>query len=116
MLRRYLPALLGVLLIVSFSAGRVFAGDLQVKFDKEGNTFALTNTLTTTVYVLYLEGAEENIPVHARIDAGKIAIIPLHDMSLPPKLEGAACTFMGEPPAGYNRGEDGKFHLSVDPA
>jgi hypothetical protein len=116
MVTRHFPVFL-VVLLLSLVAVRANAGDLQLQFVKENNSFTLTNNLAVPVYVLFLEGTrEERIPVHTKIEAGKKAVIPLRELSLPDKLLDAACTFMGAPPAGMVRGTDGKFHLSVDPA
>lgn len=115
MVQKIKVAVLG-LMLASASVAPAFAADLLVKMNAGTNSVEITNTLSTNVYVLYLKAGETRVPIHSLIQAGQKAVITVKQMELPVKIEEAACTFRGNPPAGIKRAADGKFHLSVDPA
>ena len=90
----------------------VLAADLQVQLNNSNKTMIITNSLQANVYVMAFVSGSSKIPVNARLEAGESAEFSVQG-SLPAAIDSATCNILGAAPAGYQRGADGFYHLSV---
>jgi len=100
--------------VVLLTALPARAADLLVKVDKDNKVAVVTNTLPTRVTMLFLVGAENKrrLPLHAILDKGATVKIPLR-FAVPESIDFATCE-IATPPKGYEKGDDGYYHLSVE--
>jgi hypothetical protein len=84
-------AVLGVAVLYLLSATPTLAADLILKVDKQKNTVAVTNTLSTKVTLLHLVGTDHmNLPLYAQLDKGATVNVPLRFV-MPAAVASAAC-------------------------
>jgi len=113
MLRKIMTRAFLITLVCFIFATTVFAEDLSIIVNRADNTLSITNSLGIDIYVISMESGGNNIPLNVKLDAGATSVFQL-SAPAPTVVDNAKCVLFGPAPAGYQKGADGYYRLSVN--